>query len=349
MRWWPFGGDAPEPTDYTATIVAALERIVSAQTPDADPSLSAAVAQASMHYGAAFGGSTVAGDPLRAAALTPSVLSAIGAEYPRRGRADLIVEVDGALRLIPCVASRREDGRYDTVRLIDGRRVERIVRADELIRIAWSTTAPWTRAIHASQAAVNLERSLAVEGRLPVGLLLSLAGSAGGGEAADVGDELIDKLNRGDQGAVMRLPVQSGRAVLAPDDVSTPPASREGALTRMGPSYGSPGLMDGLHQQLVAAVLPTLGVPAVLGSTSAAATALRESRRHFYSATIPPLLAETSRVLSERLEAEITLTAPDIERIDVTQRARATASFASVEGIDAERALRLAGVEEPAA
>lgn len=348
-RWWPFGGSPPPSSaDATDTLVRALQRLASARTPDADPSLCSAVATAGTLYGAALAQVTIADAPDYAArALTPAVLAEIGRAYPRAGRAALIVQVDGSgLTLIPCAAVRREDGRYDTTRLEGGLTIERLVRADELVLIEWEPTAPWTRAAHAAQALANLERATATEGRLPVGQLLSVAGDSSG-EAGDAQDDtLIRTLNEA-AGELVRLPAQSDRGLLAPPDVSLPPARREGMLTRLGPEFGQSGVYDRLHAQLVAAVLPALGVPPVLASGTAASTALREARRHFIGFAVGPVLAHVVTVLRERLDApQLQLTVGDAERVDVQARARAAATLAGA-GVDVDDALRIAGIEIP--
>ena len=74
-------------------------------------------------------------------------------------------------------------------------------------------------------------------------------------------------------------------------------------------------------------------------------SAIREAFRQF-NVAVEGMAALVEAELSEKLERPISLTFGKLGAIDIAARARATGTFAGIEGIDPERALRLAGVTE---
>ena len=351
-NWWPFGGDAPSnPGDVTDVLATALQRLASAHVPDADPSVSGAVAIASSLYSAAFSSVEVVSDTAPqwvVDALTPRVLAHFGREYPRRGDAAALIETNSREasppRLIPCyVKEVREDGMIETQRTVGTDTVDRVVQPGALAWIRYEDRPPWQKAAHAAQALANLERSTSLEGKSPVGMLLSTASDVSGevGELQD--DTLIQQLNAA-KGELVRLPAQSDRGILASPDVATPPPAREGQLTRLGPEYREH--YDRLHQEYTATVLLALGVPSQFAASGTNGASLREAHRWFVANAVKPLLRILAFDLGSALDApDLQLAIPEIERFDVVAKARAYGSLVGG-GMDEAEAARLVGLRE---
>ena len=92
------------------------------------------------------------------------------------------------------------------------------------------------------------------------------------------------------------------------------------------------------------AVLAASGVPASLLDPKAPGTTLREGWRQMYTGTILPLARTIEAELTEKLEIEIRITFDEPAHADLVGRATIAAKLAGIEGIDANRALDLAGL-----
>ena len=105
-----------------------------------------------------------------------------------------------------------------------------------------------------------------------------------------------------------------------------------------------PEVLAELRQDSAIAVLAACGVPASLLDPKAPGTTLREGWRQMYAGTIQPMARTIEAELSEKLEVEIRITFDEPAHADLVGRATIAARLAGIEGINADRALELAGL-----
>ncbi|MCY3918742.1 MAG: hypothetical protein OXG38_02900 [Chloroflexi bacterium] len=343
---WPFGSVEPS-GDFTRDLIAARQRWASNDTDDADPELAVAVGIASTMYGNALAGATVTGaSRLVADALTPPILGYLGRMYASKGMATLLIDVGpGGLQLTPCRLVEVRGGRLRTRRRAGHRLIERWVAPAEVVHVVYEPSEdplvglpPWIRAPHFAAAAVNSDRALQRENASPVGWGLSTAGDLTGEATDDATAGVIKNLNDA-RGKVVALPTQSDRQAYQPPATSTPPAHREGVLTRFGPTYSQPTPQVVGH--LCSALLAELGVPPVLAEPNAAGGVWREARRYFQTSSVGPVAKAAQAELRAKLDQ------PRLELEPAGDRSLEDATNARADHARAQAVAALAGAGVP--
>ena len=98
-----------------------------------------------------------------------------------------------------------------------------------------------------------------------------------------------------------------------------------------------------LRRDVVSDCLAALGINPQLADGDG--SAIRESFRQL-ALVVDGMAAQVSAELSAKLEQPISMTFRRVGAIDFAAKARATAAYAGIEGVDVDRALSLAGVQE---
>ena len=99
-----------------------------------------------------------------------------------------------------------------------------------------------------------------------------------------------------------------------------------------------------LRTEIQATLLACCGISQVILKSNESST-LKEAWRQFIQGTILPLGRLVSDELSLKLDQEITLSFDDNAANSIIERSRSYRQLTSVDGISAEQALRLVGIE----
>ena len=305
-------------------------------------------------YSRAFASAEVSGP--RAGAVSPDVLARIGRELIRAGESLHVVVVDGARIELRPVASwdvlggvRPASWLYRVS--ISGPSVTETetTSAAGVIHCRFASTAgePWRGrgplwwARDTSRLAAALEHQLADEvGGASVGQVIPIPVDGGDGDAET------------DPHAALKADLRTlrGRTALVE---TTHAAWGEGAaarpagdwtVRRLGPN--PPATLAQLREDVERSVLAACGVPPGLSDSRTDGTAQRESYRRWLHSSVQPLARLVEAEISEKLEAETTLSFRRLEAGDVAGRARAWRGFVGkAAAMDDSEARKLAGLE----
>ena len=333
--------------DFTLAVATALQQAAwgGRGAYDAPPGATGGVAVAASAYARALSSASVNGpDPVAAALL--AVLPCAGEAYVRYGEfAALPAFTDDGLHLQPVEivegAGSHAAPRW-TVRCYDpnGDYEDRVVAAAELLHVVWHPDAsglrgcpPWAGEL--GRVAANIERSLADEGRMPLGQALLLH------SAAELDDEAVDEFydaaehHIADRGGFTPWLLQGASNL----------EGGPGLLKRYGPEYcgAAPQLLDGLMRAVGAAC----GLPPVLLSENVGGSAYRDAWRTFVSSAVQPVADSLARAATAVLGVDLAIEARARHNTpaDLVSRARAAGSLEAA-GVETTRALEIVGLED---
>ena len=280
-------------------------------------------------------------------ALTPEVLASIARRLILRGNALFAIDVglDG-LTLLPVntwdIGGRANPSTWRYVLDIAGpsRDETRRVRSDGVIhcRTGAKAAAPWLGISPLADAGLSsrmishLETRLGDEVSTRSAYLVPYPDGVAGETVTNLRERL--KTATGGNGLIEAGAGGNGNAMR--------PMVKPWEPVRLGADV--PQYNVELRRDVAAECLAALGInPALVNGDGAA---LRESFRQFGTAAVEGMAALVQAELSAKLERQIEITFGRLGAIDVAARARAAGTLAGIEGIDVERALRLARVQE---
>ena len=322
-----------------------------------DPSVLGALETAAGFWSRTFASARVTGAPdVKAAAVTPWMLSTVARSLIRSGESLWLIEVEGgAVRLDPCAYwdVRGQSPNPSTWRIRADRVAPDTSRTDVysfnrycLFRYATDPNQPWrgrsplATARSLSKLASYGEARLADELTSPVGSVLPWPSDPG--TADDEGDDDVAQLRT--EIAALRGSVGVVETTRGGHGLGTEHAPRDDwALKRIGAN--PPAAVVGLHSAAAIAVLNACGVPAALCATDATAAALRDAWRLFLFGSVMPCARLVETELRQKLDAPgLSLDFSETRAADVGQRARAFASLVKG-GMKTDDAKRVAGVQ----
>ena len=326
--------------DATAAIIAALTDRAAGKS--SLPGFTAAEEHAAGLWSRALASARPSPLTAATAALTPSVLGAIGRGLIRRGETlhEIVVEsgrlylrqastwtVTGSFPNWVYEADFPEPTRSETRRLESERVVHCMFAVDP--SEPWRGISPFSSARYTRSLAGNLERQLGNEAAGPAGNLIPAP------ENADV-SELQRDINR-----------LTGQVSFAPSFAgglgsgsATAPAG-DYALRRLG--LNAPQSTPLLRQQVMAALSMAAGIPASLAGSSDAQGA-REGFRQFLHGSVTPVAKMVASEIDTKLDApEFKFDFSDIRTADIVSMARGVGSLATA-GVDVDDALEIVGL-----
>ena len=345
MRWpWTKGVEVRD--GYTDTVLRILQG--RADGGAVDVLSTAAVEIAAGWLSRSFAGVTVEGSPHVRAAMTPSVLAAVGRSLVRAGEYLAVIDVGpgGAVRLFQASAwtiAGGVDPDTWTVRASipapDGM-LERVLPWSGCIYVAWGgdpmqphkARGPVEFACETARLLAATDHGLADEIGGPTGQVVAVPG---GREEDDLGDTAatIGKLRGGVMLAETSAGAYGGGAAEAP--------RQDWALKRVG---GTPPVSTVTAQrQAVQDVMAACGLPSALHNTGDG-TAAREGLRRWTMGTMIPLLRILCAETELKLEGECSF-AYDTYPLDMVGRSKVYMTLRGVDGFDDAEARRLAGID----
>ena len=282
------------------------------------------------------------------AAMTPSVLAAVGRSLVRAGEYMAVIDVGpgGAVRLFRASAwtiAGGVDPDTWTVRASipapDGM-LERAVPWSGVVYLAWGgdpmqphkARGPVEFACETARLLAATDHGLADEIGGPTGQVVAVPG---GREEDDLGDTAatIGKL----RGGVMLAETSSGACGAGAAEAPR----QDWALKRVG---GTPPVSTVTAQrQAVQDVMAACGLPSALHNTGDG-TAAREGLRRWTMGTLVPLLRILCFEVREKLEGECSFL-HDTYGLDMVGRAKVYTALRGVDGFDDAEARRLAGID----
>ncbi len=280
-------------------------------------------------------------------ALTPEVRAGIARRLILRGNALFAIDVGrGGLALLPVntwdIGGRASPDTWRYALDIAGpsRDETRRVAADGVIhcRIGAHAATPWlgvsplAAAGLSSKMITNLETRLGEETDTRSAYLVPYPDGVAGDTITKLRERL--KTAKGGNGLIEAGAGGNGNAMR--------PMVKPWEPVRLGADV--PQYNIELRRDVAAECLAALGInPALVNGDGAA---LRESFRQFGAVAIGGMSAIVEQELSAKLERDVTLTFRKLQAVDVAAKARATGIYAQLDGVDIDRALELAGVEE---
>ena len=350
MRWpWSTKSEDRADSSYTDVLVAALTANAGGQT-TAFPTATAALEACAGAVGRAFAAAIVTGPDSFAAALSPDCMGQIGRSLIRRGEWLARIEVTGGtLRLLPAASHDMagdpdpETWRY-RLNLAGPDRQFTIENAipDGVVHCRYATDPerPW-RGYGPLQVAQ-------LAGRLSAETMAALADEASGPRGAllpipkDGNDPTVVQLKADLQalkGGVALVEQQGGEWNAG--DGRTVSRSADWSTKRLGAAPPS-GMVE-LAKMASAEVYAACGIPPGIFDPAGTAQGAREDYRRFIALTVAPLVRLVSRELSNKLEADITMSLDPLHAFDITGRASAFAKMVQG-GMAIERAVSLSGL-----
>ena len=351
MKLWPFGRtEKREAASYgDAVIDAIVER--SAGAVPATPTATGALQACSGMVARCFAAAAVSGPATLTAAVTPAVLSLIGRALIRRGEVAFLIDVadDGRVRLLPAVGDFDVHGTFDPESWV--------------YRLNLGGPSSWTTLRDVPAAAVVHPRfevdpdrpwrgigpiqSAALAGRLSAETAAALADAESGPRGqllplpVDGEDPTITALKADIRTLRGRLAFVESVKIMHPGAVGNAP-SGDWDVKRIGadPPRAEVDLLGAAALEVYSAC----GVPPALFRTGEG-TAQRESFRRLLHSTVQPLGRIVSAELSEKLNADVSLSFDPLFAADLSGRARAFQSLVGG-GMDPGKAAGLAGLME---
>ncbi len=314
------------------------------------PLVLGAVEVAAGAYARGFASAEVGGPTGISLAVTPITLSSIARGLIRRGESRHLLDVDRAGRLaLREVASWNVEGgpdpstwRYRVSVAGPSSTSTRTVPAAGVVHCRYSTdpSRPWAGrsalswAAETGRLAAALERALGDEAAGPRGHLIPVP--VDGGDGGD--DDPLAELKRDIRGLAGKAAlVETTSAGWSEGRAASP--RRDWDPVRLGAN--PPQSLIELRTAVETTVLGLLGVPPVLAMSQGDGTSQRESYRRWLHGSVEPLGRIVEAELSEKLEADVTLSFRRLEAGDVAGRARAWRSLvgkeATMPDVDARR------------
>ena len=346
---WPFTRRTEtRAVDYTSQTIEAGHEFAAGETPDA--STLAAVEACRGLWERAFSAATVGPAVATLEGVTPEVLGLTGRGLATSGECVFLIAVQGGQVMLHPASTFDVRGGHDSwvyrVDLIgpnDTLSLENVPAAQVLhFRINASLKSPWRGRSPLSLAgstaglAARLERALHEEQEVPIKRFLPVAAHSAE-QIADVARSLKERLSR--------IVVLSA----SPLRHDNQPVTRHSAA-RIGPEV-EPGTVQ-LREALRTDILSAYGIPPGLFDTDSDAVGQRELWRRFCYSVIGPIGRCIRSELRLKLDPGATLEFDDLRAADIEGRARAlrgraqaAATLAALEGVDLDRALRLAGLD----
>ena len=335
-------------SSYTDVLVASLTANASGET-TAFPTATAALEACSGLVGRAFASAAVSAPDAVREALTPDFLALLGRALIRRGELVALVDVrDGRLMLWPA-SSHDIDGSYDawTYRLNMAGPGEQATReqlpagAVVHVRYASDPETPWRGygplqvAQLAGRLSAETTAALADEASMPRGAVLPMP--------VDGQDPTIEALKADIKKLRGRLAfVESTKNRWHSDDTRSG-ARDDWMMRRIGAE--PPASMVSLAEHATMEVIIACGFSPALFAATGDGTARREAFRQVLHTVVQPLARLVETELSEKLEAEVTLSFDSLFAADLSGRARAFQSLVGG-GMDPAKAAALAGLME---
>ena len=348
MSWW---SSKPEKRSSTYTD-AIIETILASAGGAATVS---AATTAAFEAGAGlvsrmFAGASVVSSPGVAKVLPPSVLALVVRNLLVRGESIHLIEVDrSGLRLVPVGSwdisggALPESWFYRLDIFGPSSSATRIVSSASVLhfRYAADPAAPW-RGLGPLQLArggarllAEVESALADETSGPRGNAISIP-KPGADDSVSSLREKIAKL----RGRTMLVESsKTGWQTESPEVFKGAPGFKP---ERLGSD--PPESLVSLRSDSAVAILGALGIPSALFDPGSQGVAKREAARFFFAATVKPLARLLEQELSLKLEASVDIQFDDVAFADYVGRAAIAARLAGIEGVEAERALGLAGL-----
>ena len=360
MSWWrPWRRDEDRQSGggYTDAIVAAIEATASQHA--ASVTSTAAVEAVAGLLSRAFAGAEVEGPGWARDACNPVWLAQVGRSLVREGASLSVIDMEGGgeVELIPAAfwnfenldPDRTEADRESTWRA----RVStygpstsstRLLPRDQLVFVRWGTSpgsryrgqgaASWAALTAKLQG--EIERSLGDEAAGPLAQLIPQPMDPGAVEGDDDPFGPLKAALGAARGKAMLLETTSGGHGGGRGDAP----QKDWSPNRLGPAPPAPLVTaaNGAWDRMLAA----FGLPSAVFHGSDG-TAAREALRVWHMNTVLPLARVLSYELRQRLETDIKLVFDPYAR-DQVSRAQVAARLASIEGMTADRALRIAGL-----
>ena len=279
-------------------------------------------------------------------ALTPELLASIARRLILRGNALYAIDVDrGGLSLLPVHTwdigglANPSTWQYAVDLAGPSRDESRRVSGDGLIhcRIGATTASPWLGVSPLAAAGLSsrmityLETRLGDEASTRAGYLVPYPDGVADQTVTNLRKRLAEMI--GGNGLVEAGAGGSANAMRQMTKPWEP--------VRLGmdvPEYNVE-----LRRDVAADCLAALGINPQLATGDG--SAIREAFRQF-ALVVDGMAALVSAELSAKLEQPISMTFRRVGAIDFAAKARATAAYAGIEGVDVDRALSLAGVVE---
>ena len=347
MKWpWRRTETRESGGGYEASLLAAFE--ASAAGP-ATAGATAALETASSLIARCLASGVVSGAPDRA--VTPAVLAQVGRSMIRAGESvwSINVSPDGAVRL--AVAGHHDvyggpDPASWTYRVSEygpSSTLARMLPAAGVIHVRylsdparpWAGVSPLAAATIAGRLSAETASALADAEGGPRGALLPLPGADD-----DDDDESVEKL----KADITRLRGQVAFVESTQSMSPTPGAAPLGDWETRRLGANPPAAEVQLLERAFTEVLSACGVPAALFERGDG-TAKRESFRQFLHATLTPLSDLIALELSNKLEADVTISLDRLFAADLAGRARGFAAMVNG-GMDPGKAAGLAGLME---
>ena len=344
---WPWNRAERRESSYTDLLVS-LAVARAGGTTTAKVTATGALQAAAGLVSRCFALADVSGPASLTAAVTPACLSLIGRALIRSGEAVLVIDVDpgGAVRLHP--ASHwdiqgdvdPETWRYRVNMPAPSVTVTRSVEAAGVVHPRFETDpeAPWRGVSPLESAALagklssETAAALADESSMPRGALLPLP--------VDGQDPTLDLLKADIRTLAGQIAFVESVKSMHPGAAASSPVG-DWKTQRIGPAPTAP-LVE-LHGTAAAEVLGACGIPAVLFASTGDGTSRREAFRQVLHSTIQPLGELVAGELSEKLEADVSLTFDRLFAADLAGRARAFQSMTGA-GMELAKAAALSGL-----
>ena len=341
MKLWPFS--KAEKRSYTEAVAEAVAQSIGAAPGySASAQATAALEIASGLWSRAFAGVEVSPSTMRTQILSASVMSHIGRYLVRRGEAVLLIRATPrSIALLPCASwdisggVSEDDWTYRVDLYGATGNVSRIVPSASVIHVRYASdpASPWQGVSPVAWAARtggilgSMEAMLAAEAKGKSGYVLESNSQTMAAAVQKQSKDFQLQLDGGTFMGPVKGPMETGQSQVIRLGMDTPPEVRM------------------LHGEIAEAVLSACGVPPSLARVGEA-TGIREAWRLFLSGTIEPVGRMVREHLAERMdEPALRLDFSGLLGIDVRARVFGTLA-ASGQGLDPERAARVAGLPE---
>ena len=359
MRWPWHKEDAVEVRQSGAGFQDAVVRAIelAATTGVADASSSAALEAASGSLSRAFMSATVEGPDWAKRAVNPMVLSLIGRDLVRKGRAMHEIRVDdaGAVKLLP-VANWHFTGYgadpdswiVRTTSYGPSSSETRLLPYAGIVYVQWGNSAalpyvgvgPSTWAAGTNRMLAEVERSLGDELAGPLAQLLTTPIDPGDDDDVDDPLGLLKAAIAAARGKALLL--ETTAAGYGEGRTASP--QKDWNPNRLGPA--PPATLPEISRLAFAQMLAACGAVPGMHLGDADGTNRRESARQFFMLCVRPYADLLQWELSSKLEEEIKITFPELNYFrDVVGRSQAYRNMAS-NGMPEDDAMAEAGLGE---
>ena len=324
---------------YTNQIVA---RIMASASGASDGRALAAIETASRVWGSGLASAAVSPSEIELAAITPSVLDAIGRSLCRTGESLFVIDVRGGRLILTPTASWTVQGDPDPASwrylcTLNGPSTARTITlpGESVLHVRyapspsqpWKGRSPMQMAIDTARAAGLLEHATSEEFSFVQRQLLSPRRNRDNfGITDSLTPDVIDKI-------VQAFAESTGTgALVVPGDLEP---------RRLGPE--PPSSFPPLREQLEHSLLAMHGIPPSLVAEQGTGTALREANRQVLLNLLNPLGALVAEELRAKLHPDAALSFDSLQAGDITGRARAVGSLTTA-GMSIEDARAVAGL-----